>query len=45
VDDAHADSEVLAVWGRKTLLADYVAPNAVAGADIPFARWPVVTDL
>jgi hypothetical protein len=45
VDDAHADSEVLAVWGRKTLLADYVAPNAVAGADIPFARWPVVTYL
>ena len=45
VDDAHADPEVLAVWARKTLLADYVAPNALAGADIPFARWRVVTDL
>ena len=45
VDDADVDPEALAVWARKTLLADYVAPDAVAGADIPFARWPVVTDL
>ena len=45
VADAHADPEVLAVWERKTLVADYIAPDAVAGADIPFARWPVVTDL
>jgi hypothetical protein len=45
VGDAHADPEVLAVWERKALLADYVAPDAVAGADIPFARWPVLTDL
>ena len=45
VDDAHADAEVLAVWERKALLADYVAPAAVSGADSPFARWPVIADL
>lgn len=45
VDDAHADPEVLALWRRKTLLADYVAPDAVTGADVPFARWPVHIDL
>jgi hypothetical protein len=45
VDDAHADSEVLAVWARKALLADYVPVDAVAGADVPFARWPVVAEL
>ena len=45
VADAHADPEVLAVWERKTLVADYIAPDAVAGANIPFARWPVVADL
>ena len=45
VDDAHADPEVLAVWERKALLADYVAPGAVAGAASPFARWPVIADL
>jgi hypothetical protein len=45
VADARADPEVLAVWERKALLADYVAPDAVAGAGIPFARWPVVADL
>jgi hypothetical protein len=36
---------VLAIWRRKTLLADYVAPAAVTGADVPFARWPVLIDL
>ena len=45
VDDAHADPEVLALWQRKALLADYVAPAAVSGADVPFARWPVLVDL
>jgi len=45
VDDAHAYPEVLAIWRRKTLLADYVAPAAVTGADVPFARWPVLIDL
>jgi hypothetical protein len=45
VDDAHSDPEVLALWRRKTLLAAYVAPDAVAGADVPFARWPVLVDL
>lgn len=45
VDDAHADAEVLAVWERKALVADYVAPAALAGADIPFARWPVIAVL
>ena len=45
VDDAHADPEVLALWRRKTLLADYVAPDAFTGADVPFARWPVLIDL
>jgi hypothetical protein len=45
VADAHADAEVLAVWERKAPVADYVAPDALAGADIPFARWPVSADL
>ena len=45
VDDAHTDPEVLAVWRRKELLADFVAPGAVAGAAVPFARWPVLADL
>lgn len=45
VDDAHADPEVLAVWDRKAQLAEYVAPRALAGSDVPFARWTVVADL
>jgi hypothetical protein len=45
VDDAHADPEVLAVWERKARLADYIAPDALAGADVPFARWALVADL
>ena len=45
VDDAHGDPEVLAVWERKALLADYVAPTAVAGAETPFARWPVIAEV
>jgi hypothetical protein len=45
VDDAHVDSEVLAVWERKARLADYIAPEALAGAGIPFARWALVADL
>jgi hypothetical protein len=45
VDDAHADPEVLAVWERKELLADYVAPGAVTGGAVPFARGPVIADL
>jgi len=44
VDDAHADDEVLAVWERKAHLAEYVAPSALAGADVPFAHWTVVGD-
>jgi hypothetical protein len=32
------------VWERKTLVADYIALDAVAGANIPFARWPVAAD-
>ena len=45
VDDAHADPEVLAVWESKALLADYIAPATAAGAEVAFARWPVVADL
>ena len=45
VDDAHADPEVLTVWDRKATLAEYVAPAAVPGAGVPFARWAVVADL
>jgi hypothetical protein len=45
VDDAHADSDVLAVWDRKAELAEYIAPAALSGSDIPFARWPVIVDL
>jgi hypothetical protein len=45
VDDAHADPEVLAVWERKTQLAAYIAPDALSGSDIPFARWTVIADL
>ena len=40
-----ADREVLALWRRKALLADYFAPAAVTGANVPFARWPVLIDL
>jgi hypothetical protein len=45
VDDAHADPEVLEVWDRKAELAEYIAPAALSGSDIPFARWPVIFDL
>jgi hypothetical protein len=45
VDDAHADPEVLAVWERKARLADYIAPVALAGVGVPFARWTLVADL
>jgi hypothetical protein len=45
VDDAHADPEVTAVWERKAKLAEYLAPQALAGVEAPFARWSVVTDL
>jgi hypothetical protein len=45
VDDAHADPEVLAVWERKARLADYVPPDSLGGADVPFARWALVADL
>jgi hypothetical protein len=45
VDDAHADPEVLAVWERKTQLAEYIAPDALLGSDVPFARWTVIADL
>jgi hypothetical protein len=45
VDDAHADPEVAAVWERKRELAEYVPPNDLAGASVPFARWTVVADL
>jgi len=45
VDDAHADPEVLAVWERKARLGEYLAPGALAGADVPFARWTVVADV
>jgi hypothetical protein len=45
VDDAHADPDVLKVWDRKAELAEYIAPAALSGSDIPFARWPVIFDL
>jgi hypothetical protein len=45
VDDAHADQEVLAVWERKAELAQYIAPAALSGSDIPFARWTLVADV
>lgn len=45
VEDAHADSEVMAVWERKAQLAEYLAPRALAGAEVPFARWTVVAEL
>ena len=45
VDDAHADPDVLEVWDRKAELAEYIAPAALSGSDIPFARWPVIVDL
>jgi hypothetical protein len=45
VDDAHADPEVIAVWSRKGELAEYVAPDTLPGAGVPFARWTVVADL
>ena len=44
-DDAHADPEVMAVWERKGQLAEYVAPSALAGSDVPFARWAVIAEL
>jgi len=45
VDDAHADPEVIAVWERKGELADYIAPDALTGSEVPFARWTVIDDL
>jgi hypothetical protein len=45
VDDAHADTAVMAVWERKARLAEYVAPSAIAGSDTPFARWTIVVEL
>jgi Antibiotic biosynthesis monooxygenase len=45
VDDAHADPEVRAVWERKARLADYIPPDSLGGADVPFARWALVADL
>ena len=45
VDDAHADPDVLEVWDRKAELAEYIAPAALSGSDIPFARWPVIVNL
>ena len=45
VDDAHADPDVLEAWDRKAELAEYIAPAALLGSDIPFARWPVIFDL
>jgi hypothetical protein len=45
VGDAHEDPQVLAVWERKAELAEYLSPAALAGADVPFARWTVVGEL
>jgi heme-degrading monooxygenase HmoA len=45
VADAHDDPEVLAVWKRKDQLAEYISPGELAGANIPFARWMLVTDV
>ena len=45
VDEAHADPEVMAMWERKGELAEYLPPNALTGAGVPFARWTVVADL
>ena len=45
VDDAHVDPDILEVWDRKAELAEYIAPAALPGSDIPFARWPVIADL
>jgi hypothetical protein len=45
VGDAHADSEVLALWERKAQLAEYLSPRELAGSDVPFARWTVVADV
>jgi hypothetical protein len=45
VDDAHLDAEVLAVWERKAQLAEYISPAEIAGAEVPFARWTVVSEL
>jgi hypothetical protein len=45
VDDAHADPEVVEVWKRKEQLAHFISPDALKGADVPFARWTVVADL
>jgi hypothetical protein len=28
----------------RTQFAEYVAPSALAGADVPFAHWTVVRD-
>ncbi len=45
VDDAHLDPDVIAAWDRKAELAEYIAPAALPGSDVPFARWPVIVDL
>jgi hypothetical protein len=45
VDDAHADPDILEVRGCKAERAEYIAPAALSGSAVPFARWPVVVDL
>jgi len=45
VGAAHEDEEVLALWERKALLVEDIAPRELAGSDIPFARWTVVADV
>jgi hypothetical protein len=45
VGDAHEDPEILALWERKAELAEYIAPRALAGSDVPFARWTIVADV
>jgi len=44
VGDAHEDPEILALWRRKSELAEYIAPRELAGSDIPFARWTIVAE-
>jgi hypothetical protein len=44
VEDAHADPEVLAVWDRKAVLAEYIAPRDLTGSEVPFASFPIVAD-
>ena len=45
VGDAHHDPEILALWERKAQLAEYIAPGALAGSGVPFARWTIVADV